>query len=288
MTTQNKLLLGWKNVLAQMTLSATIAAESNYPLSNLVNQRKRKCARFDITGKAGVSIKGTSADEFAMTALLMAGHNMAEDSTVRIRIWDDENQTGTVMFDSDNEEGADKIFTVRPWGEMIAGYDPWGGGYDATSRLSRVYSLAWPTIKGKSFQLDLTVPSPVNSIIEIDKLALFFGWEPKHNFDWGASFSIGDKIEPAELESGGVFAKEKPSWRLMDIDFGLMEDTERNRMLGILDEAGKVTDLYVIPDPSDTGFSRFMGAGIYRRTSQAGYEHVMFDGSESAVSLREN
>lgn len=288
MALSSKLLFGWRNVLAHMTLSSSIAAETLHPLTNIVNQTKRRPARFDMTGETTLTITGTTSELEAITAIMIKGHNLASDATVRFRVYADESQGGAVLYDSDDVDGADVIYTIRPWGEMIAGVDPWGSYYDPDSRLDKVYCLALETVQGKSIRIDLTVPSPVGGFVELDKVAVFFGWTPKHNFDWGSSFATRNFTEQTDTVSGGVWAAARPTIRRMDLDFGLMEDQERNRFMGILDQSGMSNDVYVIPDPNAVGYAKFLGASIYRRQNDAGYELVMFDGSAMSASLREN
>lgn len=284
----NKILIGWKNVLTQMTLTSSLPAEANHPLANVLSQTKGLPARWDMTGETALTLTATSATAFAMTGLILKGHNFGSDTTVRFRIFAGENQSGTVVYDSDDVAGADKIYTIIPWGEMIAGVDPWGNYYDPESNLDRVWSLAFETVTGKSVQLDLTIPTPTNSIAEIDKLALFFAWEPDYNFEYGSPVSIEDASEQNDTVAGGVWGVRRPARRRLDFEFALIQDVYRNRLMALLEERQKGGDMYIIPAPTDTGYSKFLGNSIYRRTNDAGYEHLMFNGSRMALSFREN
>jgi len=288
MALANKILIGWKNILTQMTLSSTLTAETAHPLANVVSQTKGLPARWDMTGQTALAIKGTSATEFAMTGMIMKGHNLASDSTGRLRIFAGESQTGDVVYDSDNVDGADKIHTIRPWGEMIAGYDPWGGFYDDTSNLDPVYSLAFETIKGKSFQLDLDIPTPTNNIAEIDKLALFFAWTPDYNYEFGSPVTIEEDTEQSTTVAGGIYSVRRPCRRVLRPDFALMGDRYRDRLMAILDERQMVGDMYVILSPTATGFSKVQGTSIFKRVSEASYTHLMFNGSDVPLQFREN
>jgi len=284
----NKILIGWKNVLAEMTLTSSLPAETNHPLVNVLSQTKGLPARWDMTGETTLTLTGTSATEFAITGLIMKGHNFAGDTTVRFRIFAGESQTGTVVYDSDDVAGADKIYTIRSWGEMIAGVDPWAGTYDPESNLDRVYSLAFETVVGKSVQLDLSIPSPTNNMAEIDKLACFFAWQPDYNFEYGSPVTIEDASEQTDTVAGGIWGVRRPARRRLDFNFSLMEDVYRNRLMALLEERQKVGDMYIIPAPTDTGYSKYLGNSIYRRTNNAGYEAVMFNGSRLMLSFREN
>lgn len=288
MALKSKILIGWKNLLTDMSLTSMQATDAIHPIANLLNQTKGVPTRWDVTSEAVITLKASSATARVMSGLMLKGHNLVEATTLRLRIWSGENQTGTVLYDSDDVTGADTIFRVRPWGEMLAGYDPWGGYCDADSVLDAVYTLAFEDVTGKSMQLDITLGTQPENIVEIDKLALFFAWTPQYNYDWGAVFGTDDLTEQARTVAGGYWSSARPVRRRIDLDFSLMEDMDRNRFLAILGAAGKTGDLYVIPNPNDVGWSWHMGASIYRRTNDYQYEQQMFNGSASALTLREN
>jgi hypothetical protein len=259
MALTSKLLLGWKNCLEDMTLTSSIAAQTLHPLSNVISQLKGRPARWDVTAASTLTLNATSATEQTITGLMVKGHNLTKATTARLRIYAGESQSGTVVYDSDLTPGADEIYTIRPWGEMIAGYDPWGGYCEETSALDPVYCLVFETVKGKSIRLDITLASQPEDIVEQTKTV-----------------------------AGGFWTASRPVRRRIDIDFGLMEDQDRNRFLSLLGEAGKGRDLYVIPDPNDVGYSWHLGASIYRRTNDFQYQQLMFNGSASQLALREN
>lgn len=280
--------IGWQNELASMTLSSSVSAEANHPLGNITSQIKGKPARWDMAGLTSLTIKGTSATEFTVNSLIMKGHNFGSDTTVRYRVFSGEDQSGDTLFDSNDTDGADVIYTVIPWGEMIAGIDPWGNYYDPDSNLDTVYSLVFDAVVGKSIQLDLTIPSPTNGIAEIDKLATFFGWSPEHSFERGAVFTIEDDTEQVVTEAGGIRATKRPARRRMDLDFAYVKDAYRNRFMHILEKATKAGDLYVIANPQETGYSKYISTSIFRRENNASYEAAIFNGSNMPARLREN
>jgi|GEM_PF-2889862 len=281
--------IGWQNELVGMALSSTIAAEAAHPLLNVLSQIKRKPARWDMTGESTLSIKGTSVNQFSLTAFILKGHNLASDATVRIRVFAGESQTGDVSYDSDDVPGADKIYTIKPWGESIAGIDPWGNYYDPSSNLDRVYSLPLTsTVRGKSVQIDLFVPTPTNGFVEIDKLAAFFAWAPAYGFDRGSVATIADDSKHTVMRSGGVRTTTLPARRRLDYDFNFLPDTDRNVFMSILEERGKGGDLYIISNPSWTGYDKFLGSSIFRRDNDASYKNMYHNGNTLAGRFLEN
>lgn len=181
------------------------------------------------------------------------------------------------------------IYTQAPWGENIAGIDPWINYYDPNSNLDTVYSLTFgETLVGKSIQLDLLVPTPTNNIAEIDKLAAFWAWSPQYNYDYGSGYTIEEDTEQYKMSSGGLLVPGGPARRAMDLDFSLLPDTESNVLLHILERAKKSGDLYVIANPNWTGYSKYLSTGIFKRIENASKKAIRFNGNDLALMLRES
>jgi hypothetical protein len=280
--------IGWKNDLAELTLSSSPSANSTHPLSNIHNSIKGKPARWNFSSATALVLTGTSEQIRVATGLILKGHNLALDATVRLRLYEEPEQAGAVVYDSDNTDGAGAIYTQQSWGEMISGIDPWGEYYDNLSRLDRVYSLCFASVPYKSFRIDISVPSPVNNIVEIDKAALFFAWAPPGGFERGNRVSIVDTGEHTDTRAGGIRTTPGLARRRMEISFAYMAEMPQNVMMSILDRAGKQGDLYIIADPYLTGFSKYLTTSIYKRNDDASYQTIFHNGNNISLTLREN
>lgn len=285
MALDSKIYIGWHNRLTDYTLSSSLAAESSYPLTNMLNQTKGEPTRWDMSSTTSTAITFSSATAYAANNFMLKGHNMPSDATVRLRLWQDAGQSGTLLYDST----ATVIYLIIPWGEMIAGIDPWGNYYDPDTNLDPVFSLGFDTVNFKSGQIDISNPTPTNNLLEIDKMALFFGWTPTYNFEHGATSVIEDSTRLYETSAGGFLPSNFPARRKMEIDFTAMSDQDRSLLTHILVErTTKANDLYIVANPNATGVSKYMHTSIFKRANDAQFTQTSYNLNDYALTLREN
>ena len=285
MSLLSKIMIGIENYNEQkLTVTSTPSALTALPLSNTWNGIKGIPARWDFSAESDLAIKGTSATAVTISGMILKGHNLADDATVRLRIYDGENQTGTAVYDST----AQNIYVTRAFGEVIAGVNPIGGFYTEANNLDLVFSLAFSSVIGKSYQIDISVPSPTNDIVEIDQLALFFGWQPDHNFSYGYVSGVREDTEHEVSRAGGLHTRDAPATRVLNCEFEFLNDLNTNVLLDLLITAKKAGNLYVIADPNATGYTKFLFNSIYKRDSEAERRARYFNGNYPVVSLREN
>jgi hypothetical protein len=67
-----------------------------------------------------------------------------------------------------------------------------------------------------------------------------------------------------------------------------METLNNNTLLDIITTAKMGGNLYVIPDPSATGFNKYLGNSIYKRDSQATRRARFYNGNATPLVLKEN
>jgi len=288
MSLTDKIHIGWSNNVENSTLTSTPTAETLHPLTNLTNGIRGKPTRWDFTTATDLVLKTNSATTQKATALIIKCHNLAEDATVRLRLYSGENQTGTVVYDSDSVAGASAIYTIKPWGEMIAGIDPWGNYYDPNSKLDLVYSLYFDTVGYKSSQIDIAVPSPVGDIVSIDTVALFFAYTPFINYSYGAKTSVVDKSVHNEDRGGGIRTNVYPSRRMMEFQFSHITETERNILTSIFEQIGKAANVYIIANPNFAGYSKFLTTSVYKRDNNLSFENMFWNADNLAFIFREN
>jgi len=285
MALDNKIYIGWHNRLTDYTLSSTLAADSSYPLTNMLNQTKGEPTRWDMSSTTSTAITFSSASAYAGNNFMLKGHNMPSDATIRVRLWDGTGQSGTLVYDST----ATSVAQIIPWGEMVAGIDPWGEYYGSTSNLDAVFHLGFDIVEFKSGQIDINNPTPTNNICEIDKMVLFYGWTPTYNFEHGAITTVEDNTELYEMVSGGFRPSNFPSKRAMDIDFSAMSDEDRSQIMRILvDNSNKANDIYIVANPNETGMSKFLNTSVYKRVINSGYTQTAYNLNDYSLVLREN
>ncbi len=280
----NKIMIGTVNQLENMTVTSTLAADSAHPLSNLTNGIKDIPARWDVSSTTEFSIKGTTATAVNVNALMIKGHNFTGSATVRLRLFSGESQGGTTLYDST----AKVPLTNRAFGELISGVHKIDGYLELENRLDPVYTLTFNTALVKSFQIDIDADGTPDDVLRIDTVALFFGWSPNYNFSYGFDQTVQEDAEHEQTRGGGLHTFGMPLRRFLRCEFELMETLNNNTLLDILTTAKMGGNLYVIPDPSATGFNKYLGSSIYKRDSQATRRARFYNGNATPLVLKEN
>jgi len=284
MSLQSKIMIGIDNLNESLTVTSTPTAETAHPLGNTWNGIKGRPARWDFSASSTLVIKGTQATDVTMSGMILKGHNLANDSTIRLRIYPDPSQGGTAVYDSTVKTA----HISRAFGEVIAGVNPIGSFYTASNNLDAVFSLAFGPVVGKSYQIDISVPTPTNDIVEIDQLALFFGWQPDFNFSYGYTSGVTEDTDHQVSRAGGLHTFDAPASRAIKCEFEVMSDLNSNILLDLLVSAKKGGNLYVIADPGATGYKKHLFNSIYKRDSQAERTGRFFNANAITLAMREN
>ncbi|WP_237133814.1 hypothetical protein [Pseudohongiella sp. O18] len=279
-----KIMIGTVNQLENMTVTSTHSADAAHPLSNLTNGIKDIPTRWDVSSTTSFAIKGTSATAVNVNALMIKGHNFTGSATVRLRLYSGENQTGTLLFDSTSKVP----LTNRAFGELIAGVHKIDGYLELENRLDPVYTLTFDTALIKSFQIDIDATGSPDDVLRIDTVALFFGWSPDYNFSYGYDQGIQEDAEHEQSRGGGLHTFAMPARRSLRVEFELMETLNNNTFLDLMSAIGMGGNVYIIPNPSATGYTKYLGNSIYKRNSQATRRARFFNGNSSTLVLEEN
>lgn len=280
----NKIMIGTVNQLENMTVTSTLAADAAHPLSNLTNGIKDIPARWDVSSTTEFSIKGTTATAVNVNALMIKGHNFTGSATVRLRLFSGESQGGTTLYDST----AKVPLTNRAFGELISGVHKIDGYLELENRLDPVYTLTFDTALVKSFQIDIDADGTPDDVLRIDTVALFFGWSPNYNFSYGFDQGSQEAAEHDKTRGGGLHTFAMPARRSLRVEFELMETLNNNTYLDLISAIGMGGNLYVIPDPAATGYTKYLGNSIYKRNSQATRRARFYNGNSSPLVLEEN
>mgnify|MGYP000542504335 FL=1 len=106
--------IAWVNFLQSLTLASSVAAEAEYPLTNLLSEKVGDKCRIDVSGisPGTLSITWSSAVAYKVNCFALKDFNMTEGFTVNRRLFEGENQTGT-----EHASGAIAIERALPWDE---------------------------------------------------------------------------------------------------------------------------------------------------------------------------
>ncbi len=284
MSVVDRIHIGWRNAIANYELTSDVAAEDAYPLSNMQNSNANEPTVFDMSADDAIQITWSSATEEIAGCFAIHNHNLLTTATVRLRLYAGESQTGTVVFDSTDTT----IAHVIPWGAALAGEDPWGGAYEASSNLKTHFSLFFENCLFKSARLDISAPDTDSDMVSIDKIFIGPSYCPRLGQEWGWTSSIEDRSEHIRKPGGGMETIKREAVRKLLMDFADVYNVDRIVTRNILDRSQKSGDLLVSCDPNDVKGFKFEASSSYRRTSDINFAEAYYNGSSTMLSLEEN
>lgn len=292
MSLPNTIHISWQNALAAYTLAADVAVETAYPLTNCQNQHRSEWTVFDMTGETTVAITGSSATDRAANCFSIHNHDAPTGTTLRLRLYAGESQTGTVVYDSnDYNDGDHEIRNKIPLGSSISGIDPFASEFETDSQLTPNYSLWFDPVWYKSFQIDITNAAGfTNNVLKVDKLWLGYAYGADHGIEHGWESNLLDDSEHIRKPGGGMETVEgvvRRSLRL-EWDAAALDNAERHTLRHLLDRAKMSGDLLVTLDPNDARSQRYETTSIYRRKSPVSFISQFWNGNGFGLDLEEN
>lgn len=280
----DRLHISWDNEIADFIITSDRTLETQYPITNAQNGNSNEPAVADMTGQISWQLKGSDSSERSANCFAIHNHNLGTDATARLRLYAGENQTGNVEYDSTVLQ----IPHTIPFGSILAGRDPVGGYFETDGNLRTHFSDWFDTVTYKSWQIDLSIPTPVNDTASIDKFWLGHAWAPTYGPEYGHRSRIVDPSRHVRKPGGGMETIEDFCYRAIDLDFSGHPSTDRHVVRHILDQARKGGDILVTLDPNNNLSLKHEMTSIYRRTSDISFIGEYFNGHGFGLSLEEN
>lgn len=275
-------------VWTDITLASTISPETAYPLTNMQNQNANEWTVFDMTGQTTIAITDSGSPDATQLATVAAlhNHNLPRGTTWRVRLYDEIDQGGTVVYDS----GSVDVGHVVQLGVLILGVDPLEGDYEDESFLKAHAEVIFDTVEYKSFRIDITnADGFTNDTIKIDKLWLGWLFETTYGAMPGSSFTGIEDSEHQRKPGGGMDTVQGAVRRSLNIDFGAcLDDAEARAIRYLLDRAKMGGDIYIAYDPNDDRGMAYERNSIYRRTNDNSFVDRYYNGNSFGLAVEEN
>jgi len=233
------------NDLDDLTLTVTPGAVGSLPVENLQKQARGKIMR--VNGTSAVITANRPTVAAVASGFGLARHNLKNSATVQLQLFDGENQTGSVVYDS----GAVSVGTPIPWGVMRPGIDPWGATYEDDSNLPAIFSLWFSDVAYRSIQVDVSAPD--NTTIDVGRLFLGWAFVPSVNYNYGSTFEFIDPSKHTRTAGGSLRTERVEAYRRAVIDLEWLPGNERERLSHELERIGKGGDILVALDPGESG-----------------------------------
>ena len=231
------------------SLSISPAPVATLPAENILNSRRDKFTR--VLSTAAV-IKLNANELNVISGFGIGFHNFNKGSTVRIRVYDNFNQTGNITYDS----GAITTDVVKPFGEWVPGVDPVLTTWQLSDLIPQVFFHAFSQVIYKSIRIDISAPN--NTEIDIGRVMLGFVFEPQWNYEWGSKWEW--------IEDGDANTVSN-TYRSFNFVLNELQNQENDRYEYEKMKVGKQGDFIVCSQPSATGLELLKNTAVCKRVN---------------------
>jgi hypothetical protein len=249
MALSDKLNILFPMAVNDASLTVTPTPVETLPESGLLNSRRDRFMRV-LGTTATIKLNANKLD--VASGLALGYHNLIDGSTIRIRLYDGFNQTGSVTHDST----ALSAGTIKPFGEWVPGVDPANAEWQLGDIFPQHYFYSFSQVTYQSIQIDIA--APYNTEIDIGRLMLGFVFEPKWNYEWGSKWEWIDEGDENTASS---------CYRAFTFDLNDLENFENDRYEYEKIKTTKQGDLLLCLQPSATGLERLKNTAICKRNT---------------------
>lgn len=258
--TSGHLCLIYPNAVDDAVLTATPAAETELPVSNLQNARRAKTWRS--TSLADQVIRGNFNEVKTISAMAFPRHNLSANASIRYRLWNDVNQGGALLYDSGVLFQGDDL----GWGDFDFGVQPWGGSYIFAS-WAYAFAYLWfdEYDTAQSFQLDVSDPANNAGWMEASRLITGQYFETSEQIDRGLTLTWEDDSRRQRSAGGSRGGERRQTYRRWELKLSVLSEADRAALMDICMHAGVGADMFI---------SCYTGAGGRQERDYAGHVYL--------------
>lgn len=211
------------------------------PQDNLKKSQRTKVVRTSNTSDLILNFNWGGAGKNLSGVGLMR-HNLESTSTWRIQIYDGQNQTGSVLYDS----GTIDAIPIKSLGDLDWGVDPLGASVFDGWDESNAFSTIWFTqVTGLSMKITVSDATNADGYLQASRLFAGVAATPNINVDYGLSLAWQEETQQFRSEGGSLRSDSKPQFRLMNLTMGNLMPGERSAFFESSREVGLRQDFLV-------------------------------------------
>ena len=248
------------------TLLAVPTPVLTLPVANL--KKTNRSYVFRSTSTANQSITGNYSGGQYVSALALSRHNLT--GTVRFRIFSQQYQSGTVLYDS----GALVVSNFEAWGDFIWGSNAWGQEFD--DELPSNYVLFFDEVLGASFQLDIDNTANADGYFEIARMFQGIVFQPTTNMSWKASLTWDEDTKQIRTDGGTLYSEPSLPYRKLKFSLDWLTEQDRFTLSERMRVIGKRKDIFVsaYPDSTDLKYNEYAFVGKFTKLPVFSHNHV--------------
>jgi hypothetical protein len=281
MTAKNKVRMLVLNESDKATLSLSTGTEvATLPLSHV--QKYNNSRTFRTLDFNQVAICGEFTTLTLLSGLVIWRHNLSNTATMRLELFDGDNQTGSKIFDS-NEINAIPQISVADWDwrvqPVVASiFDGW----------PTRYSQLWLTPAfAKSFRLTIKDPNNTDNYIDITRIYMGRHFEPDVNFDYGHNHNWQSAEQHQRTDDGSLFTQESAEWREQSLTLNHLSNADRPHFTNAVRHVGKSKDWFISMFPESGGQKEVEYAFACKFTERPSVSGSAFDQYQSQINVEE-
>lgn len=238
-------------ILTPIVSDAATLSSSDFvaslPVTNLQLEGRARVARTaNVTGNK--LINGNFAHATAVSGCVLYNHNLSSTATMRLQLWDADNQTGNLTYDS----GSFAPLPSVGWGDFPWGSIPWGA--NLFYGWGRAFTDLWfAPVGAKSFRITLADASNPDGYIQVKRLLLGSYFEPFVNTEYGLQLYWEDNSEQVRTQAGSLRTDNRVLYRYLSGRLPAIKQSERAQWMDLLRQVAKRSEVFVSVYPESGG-----------------------------------
>jgi hypothetical protein len=264
------------------TLTADPVLVATLPVENLQEQSRGRVSRS--TGLATPQhIYGTWLGPVSLAGFALIRHNLTGAGVVRLIIYEGQNQTGAVLYDSGDVLLGDDM---PGWGDEDWGSFAWGADVfiDWTSKY---VNLWFEQVTAQSFDLRLTDSGNTDGFIQASRLFLGPVYSPLENMAYGVSCGWQDDSVQEPTAGGGLRTHAVEPYRVWDFTWPHLSEGDRAQLNNFARNYGKRKDAFLSCYPEAGGTLERDHAGVVKLTAPPIPNYPFINNWRSRMTFRE-
>ncbi len=241
-------------ILENATDTATISDGnsnilSSLPQANLTKSQRTKVVRTSNTSDLILNLNWAGLGK-NMSGVGLMRHNLESTATWRIQLYDAQNQTGSVIYDS----GVISAIPLKSLGDLDWGVDPLGAslfdGWDESNKFSTIW---FTQVTALSAKITISNSGNADGYLQASRLFMGVAATPSINVAYGLSNSWQEGTRQFRTEGGSLRSDSKPQFRAMTLTMAELIPGERSAFFESVRVVGMRGDFLVSVRPEFSG-----------------------------------
>lgn len=253
-----------ENRIDDATLTAIPAFTASLPITR-AQQSGRAVARS--TGLGTQVIWGNLDNQYSINTLAFSRHNLTGAATVRLKLWDNYDRSGTLVLDTGNITTGQ---AMQAWGDWNWGEVP----IDLDDFHARCFSHDFTAVSASSFEITLTDEANTDGYFEFARIVLGQSWSPTYNMSYGVAIHWLDSGSQSRTEGGSLRSEPRAQYRRWSFSLDALSAAERGELMDELRRAGLSREVFINCYPGAGGALERDGKGLAKLTQMPSAQHA--------------